>query len=91
MTTTTTEQQRIKLQIEAGYGFYGVRYKKATSKEEKDLEKNSNISQEYYKNDDIDYNKYNEQKEESKTDDEEENERNNKDDKNNGRYKGKHF
>ena len=35
-TELTTEQQRIKLQIEAGYGFYGLRYKKATSKEEKD-------------------------------------------------------
>ena len=36
MTKLTTEQQRIKLQIEAGYGFYGLRYKKAKSKEEKD-------------------------------------------------------
>ena len=36
MTKLTTEQQRIKLQIEAGYGFYGVRYKKATSRKEKE-------------------------------------------------------
>ena len=35
MTKLTTEQQRIKLQIEAGYGFYGVRYKKAKSDEER--------------------------------------------------------
>jgi len=35
MKTLTIEQQKIKLQIEAGYGFYGAKYQKAVSIKEK--------------------------------------------------------
>ena len=35
---TTIEHQRIKIQIEAGYGFYGAKYQKAkTEKEKKEI------------------------------------------------------
>ena len=39
---TTIEQQKIKIQIEAGYGFYGAKYKKAkTEKEKKEIIENA--------------------------------------------------
>ena len=35
MKKLTTEQQKIKYQIEAGFGFYGGKYNKATTEQEK--------------------------------------------------------
>ena len=35
MKTLTIEQQRIKMQIEAGFGFYGGKYAKAKTEQEK--------------------------------------------------------
>ena len=35
MKTLTIEQQRIRIQIEAGFGFYSGKYSKATTEQEK--------------------------------------------------------